>query len=61
MDKQADKKDFSTKKGAPQTGCSHCGGPHYLSSCPTATKEDRDLLEVKQSKKGVKTPARRHR
>ncbi|GMF51009.1 unnamed protein product [Phytophthora fragariaefolia] len=36
-----DKKDQPGQKGAPMTGCFHCGGAHYLSGCPTATKEDR--------------------
>ncbi|OWY93212.1 hypothetical protein PHMEG_00037473, partial [Phytophthora megakarya] len=40
VEKPAEKKDKQGTKGAPQDGCFHCGGPHYLSGCPTATKED---------------------
>ncbi|KAE8903459.1 hypothetical protein PF003_g12429 [Phytophthora fragariae] len=57
-----DKKVQPGQKGAPKTGCFHCGGPHYLSGCPTANKEDRDrLANSKQNKRGGEHPAGRHR
>ncbi|KAK1947592.1 Retrovirus-related Pol polyprotein from transposon opus [Phytophthora citrophthora] len=48
VEKPADKKDKQGTKGAPQDGCFHCGCPHYLSGCPTATKDDRERLVSKQ-------------
>lgn len=51
------KKGQAGPKGAPRAGCFNCGGPHYLSACPTATKEDRERLAAsKQSKKGGQPP-----
>ncbi|KAE8997589.1 hypothetical protein PR003_g20683 [Phytophthora rubi] len=44
--------ELPSKKGAPKTGCFNCGGSHYLSDCPTATKEDRERLTAKTCKKG---------
>ncbi|KAE8879103.1 hypothetical protein PF003_g36769 [Phytophthora fragariae] len=50
-------------KGAPKSGCFHCGGPHYLSKCPTATPAERDklLTDRKQDNKGDSTDTGRHR
>ncbi|POM64026.1 LOW QUALITY PROTEIN: Hypothetical protein PHPALM_20510 [Phytophthora palmivora] len=49
-----DRPERSGAKGAPKEGCFHCGGPHYLSKCPTVTPAERDelLAEHKHDKKG---------
>ncbi|KAE9174363.1 hypothetical protein PF004_g26682 [Phytophthora fragariae] len=50
-------------KGAPKSGCFHCGGPRYLSKCPTATPAEREklLTDRKQDNKGDSTDTGRHR
>eukprot|EP00644_Phytophthora_capsici_P003290 jgi/Phyca11/103042/e_gw1.7.419.1 len=53
VEKQSEKKEQSGTKGIPKDGCFNCGGPHYLSACPTATKEDRDQHASKQGKKST--------
>ncbi|KAG3119545.1 hypothetical protein PI124_g15679 [Phytophthora idaei] len=56
-----DKKEQQSKKGAPQKGCFHCSGAHYMSDCPTTTQEDRDRIAAQRGKKGGLPPAGRHR
>ncbi|GMG15129.1 unnamed protein product [Phytophthora fragariaefolia] len=51
------KKDEGGPKGTSKAGCFNCGGPHYLSACPTATKEDRERLASSNNiKKGGEPP-----
>ncbi|POM66999.1 Hypothetical protein PHPALM_17061 [Phytophthora palmivora] len=51
-----DRPEREGAKGVPKEGCFHCGGPHYLSKCPTSTHAEvmNCSLSTNTTRKGPK-------